>query len=171
MGKTRDQVVLMFFFSSFISIPARFIISYFVDNTQLRLKWVLMALSFTIATYTTGINVFQYNFWLVDDHYQLWAFRRNLGGSLQCGFSPLFWPETFRRHQRTEHVHHGHRQLPWDRSFSAPFGNWGSGSYRQASLLALTLPIVVFVLSFFTRNPQRKYAEQDIPGTIVAFFN
>jgi hypothetical protein len=39
------------------------------------------------------------------------------------------------------------------------YGRQYLGSYRNAAYVVLLLPVMIVVLSFLTRNPQRKYGD------------
>lgn len=157
MGKTRDQAVTMFLYSSFLSIPTRFIVSYFVDNTRLRLRWMLMLMSITMFLYTFGLTIFySRGGWLLTT--VMFGITGGIWGVL--GNVPM--PRYFGR------THLGAisgllMSILVIASALGPaifsYGREFLGSYRNAAYLVLLLPISIIVLSLFTRNPQRKYAE------------
>lgn len=153
MGKTRDQAVMMFFYSSFISIPARFAISYLVDNTRFKLRFVLMFLAATIACYTLGLAWF---------NTPIGWFTTTVGFGLSGGTWGVLCNVTFPRYYGRKHLGAisgvSMSALVIASAVGPALFSGGQhllGSYRNASFCALLLPVIVFVLAFFTRNPQR----------------
>jgi len=160
MGKTREQAVLMFFFSSFISIPMWFIVSYFIDNTSLRLKWVLMALSLATFSYTFSLMFF-------NNPVGWWATIISFG--MSSGIWGILCNVAFPRYFGRKHlgaISGLNMSIMVIASAIGPifFSSIRQilGSYRQACLLTLVLPMVVFVLSLVTKNPQRKYESRNL---------
>ena len=155
MGKTRDQAVMMFFYSSFISIPARFAISYLVDNTGFRLRFVLMFLSTTIICYVLGLSRFNTTLgWLMT----------TAGLGLSGGTWGVLCNVTFPRYFGRKHlgaISGLTMSVFVIASAIGPIlfsgGKALLGSYHTATFYVLVLPVMVFVLAFFTRNPQRAH--------------
>jgi OFA family oxalate/formate antiporter-like MFS transporter len=153
MGKTRDQAVMMFFYSSFISIPARFAISYLVDNTGFKLRYVLMFLASTIACYTLGLAWFNTPLgWLTT----------TVGFGLSGGTWGVLCNVTFPRYYGRKHLGAisglSMSVLVIASAVGPALFSGGQhllGSYRNTTFCALGLPVIVFVLAWFTRNPQR----------------
>jgi len=154
MGKSREDAILMFFYSSFIAIPVRFTVSYFVDNTRLRLKWVLMMMSLAIFGYTFGL-----------------AYFNTLPGFIitiaTVGTSTGIWgvlcSVSFPRYFGRKHlgaISGLNMSVIVVASAIGPamfsYGKQWLGSYRNAVMLVLVLPAIIFLLSFFVANPQRK---------------
>ena len=157
MGKTRDQAVMMFFYSSFLSIPTRFIVSYFVDNTRLRLKWMLILMAVTMVLYTYGLTILntRLGWWLT---IVMFGITGGLWGVL--GNVPM--PRYFGR-QHLGAISGLMMSVLVIASALGPamfsFSRQYLGSYRNAAYVVLLLPVMIVVLSCFTRNPQRKYAD------------
>jgi MFS transporter, OFA family, oxalate/formate antiporter len=152
MDKTREQAVLMFFYSSFISIPARFAISYIVDYTRFRLRYVLMMLAATITCYTLGLAWFNTTGgWIVT----------TIGFGLSGGFWGVLSNVTFPRYFGRKHlgaISGVYMSALVIASAIGPayfsFGEKYLGSYRNAAFSTLVLPVIIFILAFFIRNPQ-----------------
>ena len=155
MGKTRDQAVMMFFYSSFISIPARFAISYLVDNTRFKLRFVLMFLAATIACYSLGLAWF---------NTPIGWFTTTVGFGLSGGTWGVLCNVTFPRYYGRKHLGAisgvSMSALVIASAVGPALFSGGQhllGSYRNASFCALLLPVIVFVLACFSRNPQRAH--------------
>ena len=155
MGKTREEAVMLFFYSSFIAIPTRFGISYCVDNTRLRLRWVLSALTITVAGYTIGLM-------FLDTTVGFWFTILNFG--LSGGIFGVLLNVPFPRYFGRDHlgaISGLNMSIMVIASAVGPklfsLGKEYLGNYRNAAALVLILPALILVLSFFTRNPQRKY--------------
>ncbi len=154
MEKTREQAVLMFFYSSFVSIPARFVISFIVDYTRFRLRYVLMMLAATIACYILGLAWFNTTAgWIVT----------TVGFGLSGGFWGVLSNVTFPRYFGRKHlgaISGVYMSALVIASAIGPayfsYGKMILGSYRNAALSTLVLPLIIFILAFFTRNPQKK---------------
>ncbi len=153
MGKTRDQALVMFIYSSFISVPARFIVSYWVDNTHLRLRWVLLWQALTIGGYTAGLMFF-------DTTAGLWITIVCFG--LAGGIWGVLCTVAFPRYFGRDHlgaISGLNMSIMVIASAVGPalfsFGKDILGSYRNAAATTLVLPAVILLLSFFTRNPQK----------------
>jgi MFS family permease len=157
MGKTRDQAVMMFFYSSFISIPTRFAVSYLVDNTRLKLRFVLMFLAATISGYTLSLAWF--NTWVG------WL-ATTIGFGLSGGTWGVLCNVTFPRYFGRKHlgaISGLSMSVIVIASAVGPAlfsgGQHLLGSYRSTTFCALVLPAIIFILSCFTRNPQHTRAE------------
>ena len=161
MGKTLEQAVLMFFYSSFISIPARFAISFLVDYTRFRLRYVLMLLAATIACYTLGLAWFNTTAgWIVT----------TIGFGLAGGAWGVLGNVTFPRYFGRKHL--GAISgvcmsvLVIASAIGPAYFSYGKmilGSYRNAAFSTLVLPLIIFILAFFTKNPQKtKRADNEI---------
>lgn len=153
MGKTHDQALKMFLFSSFISIPTRFLISYFVDNTALRLRWVLLSMAATIGSYTFGLMYF-------DTTAGLWITTICFG--MSGGIFGVLLNVAFPRYFGRDHlgaISGLNMSILVIASAIGPtlfsLVKDHLGSYRSAAATVLILPAAVLLLSFFTRNPQR----------------
>ena len=165
MGKTREEALMMFFYSSFISIPTRFVISYFVDNTALRLKWVLLGMAAVMGGYTAGLMYF-------NTPLGLWTTTICFG--MSGGIFGVLLNVAFPRYFGRDHLGAISGLNMSVLVIASAIGpalfslckDW-LGSYRNAALTVLVLPAIVLALSFFTRNPQRKFeTEREIqPGT------
>lgn len=156
MGKTRDQAVMMFFWSSFLSIPTRFIVSYFVDNTRMRLRWMLSLMAITMLIYTFSLTFLNTHLgWIITT--AMFGITGGIWGVL-CNV-PM--PRYFGR-QHLGAISGLLMSIQVIASALGPamfsYGKEYLGSYRNAAYVVLLLPAAVFVLAFFTRNPQRKYA-------------
>ncbi|MHC4551357.1 MAG: MFS transporter [Planctomycetota bacterium] len=158
MGKTREQALMMFFYSSFISIPTRFTISYFVDNTALRLQWVLLAMAVVMGGYTVGLMYF-------NTPMGLWTTTACFG--MAGGLFGVLLNVTFPRYFGRDHlgaVSGLNMSILVIASAVGPslfsLGKDHLGSYRNAAATVLILPAAVLLLSFFTRNPQRRFAKE-----------
>lgn len=161
MGKTRDQAVTMFLYSSFLSIPTRFVVSYFVDNTRLPLRWMLMLVAMTIFSYTIGLTMLDTRAgWLLTT--AMYGITGGIWGVL--GNVPM--PRYFGR-DHLGAISGLMMSIMVIASALGPtifsYGRDYLGSYRNAAYVVLTLPVVVVILAFFTRNPQRKYADSSEP--------
>lgn len=161
MEKTKDQALMMFFYSSFISIPARFIVSYWVDNTSLRLRRVLQMLAITTTCYTLGLMYFNTTggWWLT-----------TICFGLSGGIWGVLCNVTFPRYFGRDHlgaISGLNMSIMVIASAIGPklfsLGKDCLGSYRNAAATVLILPIIILLLSFFTRNPQRKYEPPSTP--------
>lgn len=156
MGRSREQSVVLFLYSSFLAIPTRFIVSYFVDNTRLRLRWMLMLMAGTTFVYTLLLTVLSEPVGV----YLTPVFYGITGGTwgVLCNV-PM--PRYFGR-KHLGAISGLNMSVLVIASALGPaaysFGRDYLGSYRNTSYVILLLPAAVFVLSFFTRNPQRKYA-------------
>jgi MFS transporter, OFA family, oxalate/formate antiporter len=152
VGKTEEQALLMFFYSSFVSIPARFAMSYLVDHTRFRLSYVLMMLAATIACYTLGLAWFHTTAgWIVT----------TVGLGLSGGTWGVLGNVTFPRYFGRKHlgaISGVYMSALVIASAIGPayfsFGKMMLGSYRNAAFSTLVLPLIIFILAFFTSNPQ-----------------
>ncbi len=155
MNMSRDQALKMFFYSSFISIPARFAVSYLVDNTRLRLRRVLQWMSLAIGGYTLGLMHF-------NTPGGLWMTTICFG--LSGGIWGVLCNVTFPRYFGRDHlgaISGLNMSITVIASAMGPklfsLGKAYLGSYRNAAALVLILPALILALSFFTRNPQRQH--------------
>ena len=154
MGKTPDQAVKMFLYSSFISIPARFAISYLVDNTRFKLRFVLMTLAVTVCGYTLGLAWLNTTAgWIVT----------TVAFGLSGGVWGVLCNVTFPRYFGREHlgaISGLNMSILVIASAIGPasfsYGQLWLGSYRNAAFSVLVLPVIMFVLAIFSRNPQLK---------------
>ncbi|MBT3199076.1 MAG: MFS transporter [Phycisphaerales bacterium] len=154
VGKTKEQALLMFFYSSFISIPARFAISYLVDHTRFQLKYVLMLLAATIACYTLGLAWFNTN--------AGWT-ATTIGFGLSGGTWGVLGNVTFPRYFGRKHLGAISgvcmSALVIASAIGPAYFSYGKavlGSYRNAALSTLVLPLIILALAFFTKNPQEQ---------------
>ncbi len=153
MEKTREQAILMFFYSSFISIPTRFAISFIVDYTRFRLRYVLMMLAAAIACYTLGLVWFNTTTgWIVT----------TIGFGLSGGTWGVLSNVTFPRYFGRKHlgaISGVYMSVLVIASAIGPayfsYGKMLLGSYRNAAFSTLVLPLIIFILAIFTRNPQK----------------
>ncbi len=159
MGKSISQAVLIFFYSSFIALPVRFITGYLIDKTKIPLSWILAALSLAIAGYMVGFIWFDSVFgfytsilmlgltagvWglIADNALPRFYGRKNLGSISSVTMSAMvissaMGPVVF------------------------SFGKILLGSYKMVLLFALVLPAISFFLSMFASNPQNKFADTE----------
>jgi len=156
MGKTTDQAVKMFLYSSFLSIPTRFIVSYFVDNTRLPLRWILSLMAVTMGLYTFGLTVFDTRSgWLLTT--VMFGMTGGIWGVL--GNVPL--PRYFGR-DHLGAISGMMMSILVIASALGPamfsYGQQRLGSYHATAYVMLVLPAIILVLSLLIRNPQRKYA-------------
>ncbi len=155
MHKSSDEIVKMFFFTSFIAIPVRFLVSYLVDNTTIQLRWILAAMCAAMLAYTGGL-----------------MFLHTPAGwwtTIACfGLSSAFWGVllnvTFPRYFGRRHlgaISGLTMSVQVIASAVGPylfsFGKNYIGSYRSTALLVILLPLAMLILAFFARNPQRSY--------------
>jgi len=157
MGKSTDQAVRMFLYSSFLAIPTRFIVSYFVDNTRIRLKWILMLMTVTMFTYTFSVTFLNTAAgWIVTT--AMFGITGGIWGVL--GNVPM--PRYFGR-QHLGAISGLMMSILVIASALGPaifsYGKDYLGSYRNAAYIVLLLPAAIFALSFFIQNPQRKYEQ------------
>ena len=155
MSKTTDQAVKMFLYSSFLSIPTRFAVSYFVDNTRLRLKWMLALMAVTMGLYTFGLTMLDtLGGWLLTT--VMFGITGGIWGVL--GNVPM--PRYFGR-DHLGAISGLMMSILVIASALGPaafsYGRKYLGSYTNTSYIMLLLPIAVLALSFVTRNPQRKF--------------
>jgi len=152
MGKTREEAVLMFFYSSFVSIPARFVISFIVDYTRFRLRYVLMMLAVTIACYSVGIAWFNTTAgWIVT------TVGFGLSGGVWGVLSNVTFPRYFGRKHLGAISGVNMSVLVIASAIGPAYFSYGEmllGSYRNAAFSTLALPVIIFILALFTRNPQ-----------------
>lgn len=156
MGKTPSQSVLIFLYSSFISLPVRFFVSYLLDNTRIPLAWILLTISATIAGFIAGLAWFDTSLgfsvailmfgvtggiWgvLCDASLPRYFGRRHLGAVSSAAMSAMVLSSAM-----------------GPVLFS--YGKSALGSYKAALLWMLILPAILFAMSLFTRNPQHRYA-------------
>jgi cyanate permease len=156
MGKTTDQAVKMFLYSSFLSIPTRFIVSYFVDNTRLPLRWMLSLMAVTMGLYTFGLTVLDTRSgWLLTT--VMFGMTGGIWGVL-CNV-PL--PRYFGR-DHLGAISGLMMSILVIASALGPamfsYGKQRLGSYHATAYVMLVLPAIILVLSLLIRNPQRKYA-------------
>ncbi|MCF7955388.1 MAG: MFS transporter [Phycisphaerae bacterium] len=153
MEKTREQAVLMFFYSSFIAIPARFVISFIVDYTRFRLRYVLMMLAATIACYTLGLAWFNTSTgWIVT------TIGFGLAGGTWGVLSNVTFPRYFGRKHLGAISGVYMSALVIASAIGPAYFSYGKmllGSYRNAALSTLVLPVIILILALFTRNPQK----------------
>ncbi|MHC5082934.1 MAG: MFS transporter [Planctomycetota bacterium] len=155
MGKSRDQIVTLFLCSSFIAIPARFLVSYLVDNTQLQLRRVLTCLSLTMLTYTAGMM-------FLNTTLGWWTTTVFIG--LTGGLWGVLFNVTFPRFFGRDHLGAISGLNMSIQVIASAIGPWlfsviktGLGSYRIAAMLMLILPAIVLILSFLAGNPQHNH--------------
>ena len=159
MGNTAAGALNMSLYSSFLSIPTRFLVSYLVDNTRLRVRWVLMLMAITMFGYTISITFLNTHIgWVLTTI--LFGMTGGIWGVL--GNVPM--PRYFGR----KHLGAISGLLMSTLVISSAlgpaifsFGRELLGSYRNAAYIVLLLPAAVFVLAFFTQNPQREYAPRN----------
>lgn len=159
MAMTSDRALKMFLYSTIFSIPARFLISYLVDNTHLRLRRVLQWMAIAIMGITLGVMFF-------NTAVGLWATTVCFG--ISGGIFGVLTNVTFPRYFGRRHlgaISGLNMSINVITSAMGPklfsLGKDMLGSYRHAAALVLALPILVLVLSFFTRNPQLQYSPDD----------
>jgi hypothetical protein len=156
MGKTADEAVKMFLYSSFISIPTRFVVSYFVDNTRMRLRWMLTLMSITMGLYTWGLTMLgTHGGWLLTT--AMFGMTGGIWGVL--GNVPL--PRYFGR-EYLGAISGLMMSILVIASALGPamfsYGRKFVGSYHSTAYVMLLLPAITLALSFFVRNPQYKIA-------------
>lgn len=155
LGKTKDEALKMFFYSSFIAIPSRFIISYLVDNTNLKLKTVLSAMGFSLFAFSLGVgwyNTFPGKISTI------------IGLGMATGTFGVISNVTFPRYFGRKHLGaiSGVNMSAMVIASSIGPALYTSfqkvlGSYRSASVGVLVLPVVMIILAIFASNPQDKY--------------
>ena len=152
MGKTRNQAVIVFLFSSFISIPVRFIVSYIVDNTRLQLKWVLTAL-----TITTFLNLLSFAYLYTNIGWFSAIITLGLTGGIWGVLCNVAFPRYFGRKHLGAISGISMSILVISSAVGPAMFSYGKlwfGSYQNVALLVLIMPASIFIMSFFTKNPQ-----------------
>ena len=158
MGKTKDEALLMFVYSSFISIPSRFIVSYLVDNTRLKLKAVLMMMAVTIFSYSLGLAWFDTG---------LGRVVTIVGLGLSGGVWGVVCNVTFPRYFGRKHLGAisglNMSVIVIASAIGPALFNYCKvwlGSYQKASLSVLVLPAAMLVLAMLAGNPQENNNDQ-----------
>ena len=146
MGRSRDESVKLFLYSSFLAIP-----------TRLQLRWMLMLMAGTMFTYTFTLTLLSTPIgWLITPI--MYGITGGIWGVL--GNVPM--PRYFGR-QHLGAISGLMMSILVIASALGPamfsYGKYYLGSYRNAAHVILLLPAAVFVLSFLTSNPQRKYEQ------------
>lgn len=158
MGISSNEIVKMFFYTSFIAIPVRFLTSYLVDNTAIKLRWILTCLCATMFTYTAGLI-------FLNKTVGWWITIACFG--LTSGFWGVLSNVTFPRYFGRDHlgaISGLTMSIQVIASALGPylfsFGKNYLGSYKNTAMLILILPLTILLLSFFADNPQHKYKAQ-----------
>lgn len=154
MGKTKEEALKMFFYSSFISIPSRFFISFLVDKTRLKLKFILAALGLTLFCYIFGLA------WFDTGWGHLTAI---IGLGLASGTWGVLNNVTFPRYFGRKNLGAISGVNMSAMVIASAIGpalysyckQW-LGSYRNVSIGVLILPMIIIVISFVADNPQHK---------------
>ena len=155
IGNSKDEALKMFIYSGFIAIPTRFIISYLVDNTRLKLKTILMVMSVAIFSYTLGLGWFNTPYG---------KFATIIGMGIEGGIFGILTNVAFPRYFGRKHLGaiSGVNMSAMVIASSVGPAIFTSlhklfGCYRDASLGVLVLPVIMFILAIFAGNPQAKY--------------
>ena len=154
MGKSKEESLKMFVYSSFISIPCRFLVSHLVDNTRLKLKYILVGLSLTIFCYILGLA------WFNSDTGH-WCTIIGLG--LSGGMWGVLCNVTFPRYFGRKHLGAVSGLNMSALVIASAVGpalfyqlkDW-LGSFHNASICLAGIPIIMFILAIFADNPQLK---------------
>jgi MFS family permease len=156
MGKTPSQSVLIFLYSSFISLPVRFLAGYVLDNTRIPLAWILTTISVTIAGGILGLAWF-------DTHpgFAVTILMFGVTGGIWGILCDASLPRYFGRKHLGAVSSVAMSAMVLSSAMGPVLFSYGKaalGSYKAALLWMLILPAMLFVMSLFTRNPQRRYA-------------
>lgn len=155
MQRSNDEIVKMLFFTSFIAIPVRFLVSYLVDNTTIQLRWILACMCTAMVVYTAGLIFLNT---AVGWRTTIFFF------GLASGLWGILMDVTFPRYYGRDHlgaISGLTMSIQVIASAVGPylfsFGKNYFGSYRNTALLVVLLPFAMLILSFFARNPQQSY--------------
>lgn len=155
MGKTSAEATRLFLYFVFITLPVRFATAYVMDRTRIPVAWILATVSATMAGGLAGLIFFD-----TAPGFILTILMLGLSGGIWGVLVDASLPRFFGR----KHLGAISGTVMSAMVLSSAMGpvlfSYGKtylGSYRAMLIWLLILPIVIFAMSLFARNPQNRY--------------
>jgi len=165
MGRSDDAIVKMLLYTSFIAVPTRFLTSYIVDNTSIKLRWILSLMATTMILYTIGVMTLNTTpgWWLTIACFGitsgLWGVLLNVTFPRYFGRDHLGAVSGLTMAVQVVATAVG--------PYMFSFGKAYLGSYRLTALFVLLMPLSILIVSFFAHNPQHQYKVPAQPADII----